>query len=131
MFNISQTSISTLGATQIIYITAATQDLRNEFIKLGAATTQLPRNPVPIHQLILRVIPNVRGKSISRNDIFKILTEQGWTKNFERRSFDTTIVTLVSTGKLKVAKKKKNEWVKSPRGNGFRKIKVNTYFASL
>ena len=128
--NISQTSVSTLGATQIVYITAVANDLRQQYITIGASSTQLPRNPVPIHQLIMRVVPNIRGKAISRSEIFKTLEKQGWTKNFTRHSFHNAIDKLIVAGKLKAAKKTKTQWV-GGKNDGFRRIKAKTYFASL
>lgn len=67
-----------LNSNLVSAILTIADNLRGQYKNLGATGHQMPRNPYPMHKLVINALPTSKKKAMSLSEIQKAIKEAGY-----------------------------------------------------
>ena len=79
-FNMNNAQNNTLGLNSnlVSAILTIADNLRGQYNKLGATAHQLPRNPYPMHKLVINALPTSKSKALTRYQLRSAIEAAGY-----------------------------------------------------
>jgi hypothetical protein len=91
-----------LNSTLVSAILTIADNLRGNYQNVGATNYQLPRNPYPMHKLIINALPTSKSKAMTLPEISKAIESSGYrvSKVGYRNHVNEIVGKLFKAGKI-------------------------------
>lgn len=91
--NNAQNNTLGLNSNLVSAILTIADNLRNQYNNLGTTAHQLPRNPFPMHKLVINALPTSKSKALTRYQLRDAIETAGYRVG-EKINTDHVAVTL-------------------------------------